>query len=248
MWAAEHGLVTETVDLLERGSSPRAPRRADTPYRLAMRRGHVPVMQALRAAGAEKPVLPRPPGAPGAVVMRMYIGRLFWWWIAPIPLVVGLVVAVAAQSPMAAIVGALLGVVIAVLGFWADFLAGRSTVAVDGQQLYSRRFWRWRQPLDLSDLAAIGIRESEHRRSPTLLRLANPEIGEPISRRTTHAGLDGAIVDQLRSRPRMHVLTIYLGWNYLRPGLERYVASFVDPRRTLVSTSAQPLLRETGRS
>ena len=248
MWAAEHGLVAETTDLLERGSSPRAPSRAETPYRLAMRRGHVPVMQHLRAAGAEDPVLPRPPGTPEAIVMRMYIGRLFWWWIAPIAPVVGLVVAIVAQSLMAAIVGIILGLVFAVLGVWADFLAGRSTIAVDGPQLYSRRFWRWRDPVDLSNLTAVGLRESVHRRTPTLLRLANADVGEPISRRTTHAGLDSAIVDQLRARPRMHVLTIYLGWNYLRPGLERYVASFVDPHRTLVSDSAQPLVRETRRS
>ena len=48
--------------------------------------------------------------------------------------------------------------------------------------------------------------------------------------------------------PGLRVLTVYLAWNYLRPGLERYVASYVDPQRTLISTSAQPLFREAGRS
>jgi hypothetical protein len=248
MWAAEHGLLAETVDLLERGSSPDAPRRIGTPYRLAMRRGHVPVMKALRDAGAEDPVLPRPPGAPDAIVMRMYVGALLWWWIAPIAPVVGIVVAIATQSLLALLVGLLLGAIVVVMGVVGDYLAGRSTVAVDGPRLFSRRFWRWRQPVDLRQLSAIGLRESGHRRTPTLLRLANPDVGEPIGRRTTHAGLDGAIVEQLRAQPRMHVLTIYLGWNYLRPGLERYVASFVDPRRTLVSTTAQSLVDDAGRT
>jgi hypothetical protein len=128
----------------------------------------------------------------------------------------------------------------------AHVLAGRTTVAVEGPQLYTRRFWRWRGPVDLRNLAGLGLRESIHRRSPTLLRLANTEHGEPIERPTTAAGFDPAVVEQLRRRPGLRVLTVYLAWNYLRPGLERYVASFVDPQRTLISTSAQPLFRESG--
>ena len=104
MWAAEHGLVAETADLLERGAPTTSPRRSEVPYRLAMRRGHVPVMEALRAAGAEHPVLPRPPGAEDAVVMRPYIGWVFWW-LAPIAPVVGVIVAVVARSWVPAVVG-----------------------------------------------------------------------------------------------------------------------------------------------
>jgi hypothetical protein len=247
MWAAEHGLVAETVDLLERGAPTTAPRRSETPYRLAMRRGHVPVMAALRDAGAEQPVLPRPPGTDGAVVMRPFIGWVFWW-MAPTPLVVGLLAAIVTQSWLPAVVGVVVGGVVALLGAWAHVLAGRTVVAVDGPQLYSRRFWRWRGPVDLRNLVAIGRRESIHRRSPTLLRLANREHGEPATRRTTAAGFDPAIVEQLRQRPDVRVLTVYLAWNYLRPGLEHYVATYVDPQRTLISTSAQPLFREAGRS
>ena len=243
MWAAEHGLVAETVDLLERGAPTTSPRRSATPYRLAMRRGHVPVMEALRRAGAEQPVVRRPPGADSAVVMRPYIGWVFWW-LAPIAPVIGLIAAVVAQSWVPVAVGAIIGGAVAAIGVLAHVLAGRTTVAVDGPRLYTRRFWRWRGPVDLRNLAAIGLRESVHRRSPTLLRLANAEHGEPIERRTTAAGFDPAIVEQLRSTPDLRVLTVYLAWNYLRPGFERYVASYVDPQRTLVSTTAQPLFRK----
>ncbi len=247
MWAAEHGLVAETADLLERGAPTTSPRRSEVPYRLAMRRGHVPVMEALRAAGAEHPVLRRPPGAEDAVVMRPYIGWVFWW-LAPIAPVVGVIVAVVARSWVPAVVGAIVGALVAAVGLWAHVLAGRTSVAVDGPQLYTRRFWRWRGPVDLRNLEAIGLRESIHRRSPTLLRLVNAEHGEPIERRTTAAGFDPEIVEQLRRRAGLRVLTVYLAWNYLRPGLERHVATFVDPQRTQISTSAQPLFREAGRS
>ena len=247
MWAAEHGLVAETTDLLERGAPTTSPRRSETPYRLAMRRGHVLVMAALRAAGAEQPALPHPPGAAGAIVMRPYIGWVFWW-VAPIAPIVGLIAALVTGSWTPLVVGAVVGAMVAAVGWLAHVLAGRTTVAVDGPQLYTRRFWRWRGPVDLRNLEAIGIRESIHRRSPTLLRLVNSHHGEPIQRRTTAAGLDPEIVEQLRSRPALRVLTVYLAWNYLRPGFERYVATWIDPQRTLVSTSAQPLLREAGRS
>lgn len=241
MWAAEHGLVDETIDLLERGADPSTPWWRPSPYRLAMRRGHVPVMEALRASGAEDPVLRRPPGAAEAIVMRMYVGWLLWWF-APVPALVGLIVGAATRSAMAVVVGAIGALALVLLGVVADFLAGRTAVAVDGPQLYSRRFWRWRGPVDIETLLAIGRRESTHRRSPTLLRLVNTTTGEPLSRRSTHGGLDPGIVEQLERRNDVRVLTIYLAWSYLRPGLERYVASFVDPSKTLVSASAEPLI------
>jgi hypothetical protein len=247
MWAAEHGLVDATIDLLERGSSWKSPRRRGlTPYRLAMRSGHVPVMVALRSAGAGDPVRARPPGAPDAVMMRPYVGWVFWW-VAAIVLGVALVIALAARSPMMAVVGVVCAAAIAILGAGADLFAGRTMVGVDGPRLYYRRFWRWRGPVDLRNLVAFGIRESAHRRSPTLLRLANVGHGEPPSRPTTRAGFDPAIVEALHERPDVRVLTVYVTEIYLRPGLERHVAGFIDRRRTLVSTSALPLLA-TGRS
>jgi hypothetical protein len=240
MWAAANGLLDETVDLLVRGADHRPPRRRSSPYRLAMRGGHVPVMAALREAGAEDPVVRRPPGAPDAIVMRMYIGWLLWL-LAALPAVAGLLTLVVTRSMTGLIVGAALAAAFALIGVWADILAGRTAVAVDECRLYSRRFWRWKGPVDLGELLAIGLRESAHRRSPTLLRLVNTAAGEPLRRRTTHAGLGPEIVGRLMSRPDAKVLTIYLAWSYLRPGFERYVASCVDLDRTLVSSSAWPL-------
>lgn len=242
MWAADHGLVDETVDLLQRGSSSKAPRRfALSPYRLAMRRGHVPVMAALRAGGARDPVRARPPGAPDAIVMRPYVGWVFGV-LAPLPLIIGVVLAIVTRSWIALAAGVIGAIAIAAIGALADLSAGRTVVAVDGSRLYYRRFRRWRGPVDLTKLVAIGIRESAHRRTPALLRLANVGEGEPPSRPTTRAGFDPEIVEALRAQPDVRVLTVYMTSIYLRPGLERYVAGFVDSRRTLVSTSAKPLV------
>ena len=168
MWAAEHGLVAETADLLERG----APTTSPTAIRDAVPAGDAPWPRpgdggAARAPERNSQSLPRPPGAAGAVVMRPYIGWVFWW-LAPIAPdhrvdrrrgdpVVGAGCRRRRRrrrrSPRSACL--------------AHVLAGRTTVAVDGPQLYTRRFWRWRGPVDLRNLAAIGLRESIHRRSPT---------------------------------------------------------------------------------
>jgi hypothetical protein len=239
MWAADRGLVEEVVDLLDRGAPRTASRRALTPYRLAMRRGHVPVMAALRAAGAESPVLARPPGAPDAFVMRQYVGA-FFWYLAPIGPIVGLAAAIVLRSPMSAIVGIVVGVAIAVLGAFAEFAAGWTVLGVDGPNVHYRRLMRWRGPVDLRQLVALGYRGSVHRRSPTLVRLANRQDGEPFGRRT-HAGFDQATIELLRTLVGVRVLTLYVGWNFLRPGIERYIAEHVDPATTLISTNAQPL-------
>lgn len=246
MWAADRGLLAEVADLLDRGSPTTSPRLAPTPYRLAMRRGHVPVMLALRAAGAEDPVVSRPPGAPEAVVMRQYIGA-FFWYLAPIAPIGGAVAALLLRDWIAIVVGLFIGVVIVALGMFAEFAAGWTAFAVDGPRVHYRRLARWRGPVDLRRLVALGYRGSIHRRSPTLMRLANRQDGEPFSRRT-HAGFDQATIEHLRAQPAVRVLTLYLGWNFLRPGIEEYVARYVDERITLVSENAQPLLRAAGHS
>jgi hypothetical protein len=239
MWAAEHGLVEESADLLERGSSPEVSWWKLSPYRLAMRRGHIPVMELLRAAGAEQPTLSRPPGAANAIVMRPYVSRLFWW-SAPVAVLVGLAIAGVMRSLTAAVVGAAVGAFIAALACWANFLSARvSSVAVEGPRLSVRSFGGWRGPVDLRHLAAFGIRRSLHRRMPTLLQLVNDEIGEPLSGQATCPGLDSTDLEQLLKQPQQRVLTVPLrGWNYLQPGLERYVAGFIDADLTLVSSTA----------
>lgn len=243
MWAADHGLTLAIADLVERGSPTGAPRPWQlSPYRLAMRRGHVPSMLALRAAGARDPVRVRPPGAPSAVVMRPYIGFILWP-MAALPVALGVIAAIATARPVAALVGVALGALFLVLGWFVDRMAGRTVVAVDGPLLYSRRLSRWRGPVDLRQLVAVGLRESLHRRSPTLLRLANGSEGsigegEPPGRPTVAAGFDDDIVAILRSRADVRVLTIYMAAIYLRPGLERHVLAHLDRTRTLVSTTA----------
>lgn len=243
MWAADHGLERVVADLVERGAPTDAPRPwMPSPNRLAMRRGHVPVMLALRAAGVHDPARVRPPGAPDAVVMRPYIGYILWP-TAAVPVVIGVVAALATGRPLAAAVGLALGALFVALGWFVDRMAGRTVVAVDGAMLYSRRFVRWRGPVDLRRLVAVGLRESLHKRSPTLLRLANgteaePGEGEPPSRPTVAAGFDDDIVATLRSTPGVRVLTIYMAAVYLRPGLERHVLAHLDRSRTVVSTTA----------
>ncbi len=55
MWAAYGGLVDHVRDVVDRGAPLTGPRPRQTPYLLAMYRGHVPVMAGLRAAGADRP-------------------------------------------------------------------------------------------------------------------------------------------------------------------------------------------------
>lgn len=243
MWAADHGLERNVADLLDRGSPTGAPRPwTPSPYRLAMRRGHVPVMLALRAAGVRDPARVRPPGAPDAVVMRPYIGFILWP-LAIVPVVIGVVAAIATGKALAAVGGLTLGLLLVALGWFIDRMAGRTVVAVDGPMLYSRRLVRWRGPIDLRRLVAVGLRESLHPRSPTLLRLANGDDGEPgegesPGRPTVAAGFDDDIVATLRTRPGVRVLTVYMAAAYLRPGLEQYLFGHLDPSGTLVSSTA----------
>lgn len=245
MWAAEHGLDAVVADLVERGAPTGATRPwRPSPYRLAMRRGHVPVMLALRARGARDPARVRPPGAPDAVVMRPYVGRLLWP-LAAVPVVIGIVAAIATGRPLAAVFGLALGAFVLALGWFADRMAGRTVVAVDGPQLWFRRLARWRGPVDLRRLVAVGLRETLHQRSPVLLRLANDGgaagqgEGEPPSRPTVVAGFDEPTIDAVRARPGARVLTIYMSAHYLRPGLELHLLEHLDRSHTLVSRPAQ---------
>ncbi len=248
MWAAEHGLVAETADLLERGASTTSPRRSETPYRLAMRRGHVPVMEALRR---------RRSGTPGASPPT---GRRRRRGDAALHRVGVLV----ARSDCA--------------DRRVDRGRRGSVVGAGRRRSRGRRDWsprsaswpmcwpagrRWpsmarsctrggsgagagRSTCATSRRSACASRSTGDRRpccdSPTwnTASQSNDEPPRLVSIRRSSSNCE--------ARPGLRVLTVYLAWNYLRPGFERYVATYVDPQRTLISTSAQPLFREAGRS
>jgi hypothetical protein len=140
-FAADAGLVAGLEDLLARGASER-PRRGPSAYRLAMRRGHVPALVALRAAGARTPRGTTPPSAlPDAVVLRPYLPR-WTWTIALGTAIVGLIGIVATRQ-WAFLVVAVSGAVMVGVGNGA---AGSARVAIHGSRLAVHPFARWHGP------------------------------------------------------------------------------------------------------
>lgn len=123
-------------------------------------------MAALRAAGAESPLLRRPPGAPDAIVLRQYVGA-FFWYLTPIEPIVGLVAGIVMRPSVAVVVGIVVGVATVALGVFAEWAAGRTALGVDGSNVHYRRLMGWRGPVDLRQLVA---RSATVDRSPAAAR------------------------------------------------------------------------------
>ena len=232
--AASSGLVEQVRDLVDRGAPMRAGRRDQTPYRLAMRHGHVDVMVALRAAGAKPPPGSRPPGdLPEAVVLRNYLPD-FIWWVAVASAVVGVVLAIALQQ-WAFLIVAAFGTAAIMVG---NLAVGRSRIAIDGPRLSVRQVVRWQGPIDLRELVAVGFWKALSRRMSSRWRLvqtvAGPEFGP-----TAHDGFERALVEELEIQPGLRVVTIYSGRGFLSPGFDRHLAAHVAGTPARISTSAQ---------
>ncbi len=249
MWAAWHGRTDLVKDLVARGFDPRtAPRTfggllpGPTAYDLAMRRGHVPVLQALREAGVPNPVRGRPPGAPEAIVLRAATPT--WpYAVGVLAVVVGAVLALVTRSWTPLIALGLMGVMVAALTAFIGAIAGGEGMAVDGSRLWTRRNFRWHGPVELPDVLAVGLSESAHVRSPTLLRLGTADQGSPVGRLTS-SGFDPDQVTQLKERDG-RVFTLHFGGHF-RPGVEQYVGTQIDLDRTTVSESAKQTVVRKG--
>ena len=126
--AASSGLTEQVQDLVARGAPMNSRRRDQSPYRLAMRHGHIDTLVALRDAGAPRPPGSRPPTElPNAVVLRNYLPS-FIWWLAVAVGALGLVLAAALQQWPFLIVAAS-GAAAILIG---NAAIGMTRIAVDG--------------------------------------------------------------------------------------------------------------------
>jgi hypothetical protein len=210
-FAAETGLVAELEDLLARGAPLRA-RRGPSPYRLAMNRGHVPALVALRAAGARtsRGTTP-PPTLPDAVVLRPYLPT-WTWLIVLITAVIGLI-GILATRHWAFVLVAVSGAVMVGVG---NLAAGAARVAIDGPRVAVHPLARWHGPVDLRRVTTLDYRPAISSRMTARWRLVAPE---------------GRLPD------------IVAGHDFMTPGFERHLSSWVDPASTDITASAATRLR-----
>lgn len=239
--AAASGLTEQTQDLVARGASYKSWRRDQSPYRLAMRNGHVDMLVALRDAGVEPPPGSRPPAElPDAVVLRNYLPT-FIWWAAVGSGVIGLVLAIALQQWPFLIVAAT-GVAAILVG---NAAVGLTRIAVDGPHISVRQVRRWQGPVDLRDLVALGYWGTTSTRMSSRWWLVQTTAG-PAFGRAVHGGFDEALLAELAARPGLRVVTIYSGRGFLSPGLARHLARHVIGSPARISTNAQSVFDELG--
>ncbi len=207
---AAGGLTAELQDLLTRGAAA-GPRRGSTPYRLAMRHGHVPALVALRTAHAPMPAGSAPPTSlPAAVVLRTYLPS--WTrWVVIASALLGLAGLIATRQ-WAFLVVAATGAALVGAG---NAVVGRARVAIDGPRLAVRPFARWHGPIDVRELAALDYRPALSTRMAARWRM-----------------VDGA----------GRSLDVVVGHDFMTPGFERHLASWVTPARTTISASASERL------
>jgi hypothetical protein len=232
--AANSGLTEEVEDLVGRGADPSAPSGAHSPYRLAMRHGHIDTLVALRRLGTTPPPGSRPPATmPGAVVLRNYLPS-FVRWVAIGCAVVGVGLAIALRH-WAFLLIAVAGFAMVAVG---NAVIGMTRVAVDGRLLAVRQILRWQGPIDLGDLVAIGYTPAVSRRMSGRWRFVQPTAGPPL-RRSAHQGFEAELAERLAQRDDLRVVTVYCGRGYLSPGLQRHLAPFVRQSSALISATVE---------
>jgi hypothetical protein len=211
-YAAEGGLVAELEDLLARGAAATPRRGSSAPSRLAMSRGHVPALVALRAAGVRPPRGAAPPASmPDAVVLRTWLPA--WTWSVVVGTAVIGVIGLLATRHWAFGLVAVSGAVLVGIG---NAAVGLSGVAIAGPRLAVRPVARWHGPYDLRALTSIDYRPA------------------PSSRMTARWRLTG---------PAGPVPDIVAGHDFMTPGFERHLWSWLDPAHTAISPSAAGRLR-----
>lgn len=239
--AAASGLTAQVNDLLGRGASQRSGRRDHSPYRLAMRAGHIDVLIALRDAGAALPPGSRPPDdLPNAVVLRNYLPD-FTWWLALAVAVFGIVMAVVAKH-WAFLVVAAIGTLAIVS---ANVAIGRTRIAVDGPRLSVRHVLRWHGPIDLRELVAVGFWRTTSTRMSSRWRLVQTTAGPALGPSASGA-FDKGLFDELRQESGLRVVTIYSGRGFLSPGFEHHLGRYVVGSSARISTNAQSVFDELG--
>lgn len=232
--AAYNGLTEQVSDLLQRGISPNVGRWAKTPYRLAMQRGHVDVLAALRDAGARRPRGLEPPAAlPNAVVLRAYPPRWIWWMLVPF-----VVLAVAAAADGAyAIAPAFL--IIPVVGVGAVHLVlGNTRCAFDGPYVARRRGRRWQGPIDVRTLDALGFTPPGTVRMPVLWMLGQHQAGDTPNVYAKSA-FDKEQRAAIAAMPGLRFVPLYAARGFLSPGVERLLARHVDRTQVIVGHIAE---------
>jgi hypothetical protein len=239
--AASSGLTEQVQDLVARGASMSSRRRDETPYRLAMRHGHVDTLVALRGAGATPPAGSQPPAElPGAVVLRNYLPA-FIWWVAIAAGVLGLVLAIVLQQWPFVLVAASGAAAILV----GNLVIGATRIAVDGPRLSVRQVRSWQGPVDLRELVALGFWKATSTRMSSRWWFVQTTAG-PAFGRAAHGGFDPALLAELRPRDDLRVVTIYSGRGFLSPGLERHIGRHVAGTPARISANAQSVLDELG--
>jgi hypothetical protein len=232
--AANSGLTEEVEDLVGRGAGPSAPRGARSPYRLAMRHGHVDTLAALRRLGAAAPPGSQPPASlPNAVVLRNYLpSYVRWVAIGCAAVGIGLAVALWHWAFLLIAVGGLAMVVV------GNAVIGVTRIAVDEGLLAVRQVLRWQGPIDVGDLVAIGYAPAVSLRMSGRWRFVQRSAGPPL-RRSAHHGFEPELAEQLARRDDLRVVTVYCGRGYLSPGFQCHLAPYVRQSSALVSTTVE---------
>jgi hypothetical protein len=232
--AANSGLTEEVEDLIRRGADPNTPRGAHSPYRLAMRRGHIETLVAMRRVGVAQPPGSRPPEQlPDAVVLRNYLPS-YVRWVAVGCAVVGVGLAVALWQ-WAFLIVAVAGFAAVAVG---NLVIGRTRVAVDGRQLAVRQVVRWQGPIDVADLVAIGYAPAASLRMSGRWRFVQRTAGPPL-RRSAYQGFEPPLAERLSQRDDLRVITVYCGRGYLSPGFQRHLAPYIRRSGALVSATVE---------
>ena len=231
--AAHDGLTAQVRDLLERGTSPNVGRGRQTPYRLAMQRGHTDVLVALRDAGAPTPRgLAPPPVLANAVVLRAYGPRWMWWLLVPF----AALAVIAVLDGAYAIAPAFL--VIPLVGIGAVHLVlGNTRCAVDGPHVARRRGRHWQGPIDLRTLDALGSTPPGTVRMPLLWVLGQRQAGDRPDVYAKSA-FDPDQRAALAAIEGLRFVPLYAARGFLSPGFERLLARHVDPANVIVGPVA----------
>jgi hypothetical protein len=239
--AASSGLTEQVQDLVARGAPMSSRRRDETPYRLAMSHGHIDALVALRDAGTSAPPGSHAPAElPNAVVLRNYLPS-FIWWVAIAAGALGIVLAIALQQ-WAFLIVATSGAAAILVG---NLVIGTTRIAVDGPHISVRQVRSWQGPIDLRELTALGFWKATSTRMTSRWWFVQTTAG-PTFGSAAHGGFEPALLDELRQRDDLRVVTIYSGRGFLSPGLERHIARHVAGTPARISTSAQSVLDELG--
>lgn len=237
--AAFSGLTDQLADLLDRGASPNAGRGANTPYRLAMQRGHADALAVLRNAGAPTPRGLKPPDTlPNAVVLRAYPSRWLWWLLVPFVGLAGVVVVGGAPALAPGLVA------IPLLAIAAVHLALANTCcAIDGPLVARRRGRGWQGPVDLRELDALGFSPPGPARSPVIWVLGQREAGDApnVYSKRTFTRDQLAALDLI---PGLRFVPIYAARGFLSPGFERLLSRHLDRTSLVVGPQAEQRLRD----